>query len=118
MKRAKIVKRSEFEKEIVPDNHADTSYLEQDEFEDRLKEYQDGGFNFIGVRASCKILIPHGDDGTCIIQRIQSPGLWGVEDDSGADYFDSVFAEESNVLASMLKELGYEVVNDTKGGAA
>jgi len=41
----------------------------------------------------------------------ESPGLWGVESDSGNDYFDSVFREKSNILADMLSELGVKVVS-------
>ena len=106
----KIVSRSQFKMEVVPDQVADTSYLEQEGFEKRLKEYREDQFSYVGVRASCSIDIPHGKDGTCIIQRITSPGLWGIEDDSGQDYLGLVFTEESNVLASMLEELGWKVV--------
>jgi hypothetical protein len=105
----KTVSRSLFDRQIMPDECPDTSYLEQDDFTDRLQQYKDGQFSFVGVRASVEIDIPHGQGS--ITQRITSPGLWGIEDDSGADYLAEVFAEESNILAEMLQELGYTVTD-------
>ena len=64
-------------------------------------------FDFIGVRAAVELPIPYGKDR--ILTRIESPGLWGIESDSGEDYLDSVFQEESNILADMLAELGVTV---------
>ena len=87
--------------EIVPDEDADASYLEQEGmgFEDRLAAYRQGEFGFVGVRAVAQIVV--GD----VLQEISSPGLWGIEDDSGDDYFRSVFEEELETLRDMLKEL-------------
>jgi len=99
---------SDFRLEELPDECPDWSYLEQAEFEDRLQEFHDGDFCFVGVRASVEIKIPHGQ-GTVITHRITSPGLWGIESDSGEEYFRQVFQEESKVLASMLAELGVQV---------
>lgn len=101
------VNRSDFEREIVPDRDPDASYLEQEGFEDRRAEYRAGGFGFVGMRASIELHIPHG--GTTILQKITSPGLWGIEDDSGNEYFAECFAEEANILADMLQQLGVEV---------
>jgi hypothetical protein len=64
-------------------------------------------WSVVGVRAAVELPIPYGKDR--IITRIESPGLWGIESDSGEDYFDSVFHEESNILADMLAELGVAV---------
>ena len=66
-----------------------------------------GDFNHVGVRAAIELPIPFGKDR--ILTRIESPGLWGIESDSGEDYFDSVFQEESAILADMLTELGVRV---------
>jgi hypothetical protein len=102
------VSRESFTRQVLPDPHADASYLEQDEFEDRLEQYRAGCFGFVGVRASAELHIPHGS--AFIIQHIETPGLWGIEDDSGDDYLESVFQEECNTLASMLEAMGIEVV--------
>ena len=64
-------------------------------------------FDFIGIRAAVELPIPYGKDR--ILTRIESPGLWGIESDSGEDYLESVFQEESNILAGMLAELGVKV---------
>ena len=102
------VHASDFRMEELPDECPDSSYLEQDEFEDRLEQFQNGDFDFVGIRASVEIKIPHGT-GTVISHRITSPGLWGIESDSGDEYFRQVFREESEVLSSMLAELGVQV---------
>jgi hypothetical protein len=101
------VSKGDFDRQLVPDDCPDTSYLEQEEFEDRLAEYRRGEFDFVGLRASVEIPIPYGKDR--ILTRIESPGLWGIESDSGEDYFQSVFEEESQILADMLAELGVKV---------
>lgn len=104
------VNRSDFRMEELPDQTPDWSYLEQPEFEDRLKQFRQDEFYFLGIRASVELNIPHGP-GTFITQRITSPCLWGIESDSGVEYFRQVFDEEAEVLASMLAELGVEVTN-------
>jgi hypothetical protein len=102
------VSKRDFKRQLVPDVCPDASYLEQEGFEDRLAQYRQGAFDLIGVRASVELPIPYGKDR--ILTRIESPGLWGIESDSGEDYFDSVFQEESDILADMLAELGVKVM--------
>jgi hypothetical protein len=65
-----------------------------------------GDWSYVGVRAA--VDIPLSETQTAI--RIESPGLWGIESDSGEDYFDSVFQEECDSLVGMLEELGVKVV--------
>ena len=101
------VSKRDFDRQLVPDDCPDTSYLEQEGFEDRMEQYRQGGFDYVGVRAVVELPIPYGKDR--ILTRIESPGLWGIESDSGEDYLDSVFQEESNILADMLAELGVKV---------
>jgi hypothetical protein len=99
--------KNDFDRQLVPDDCPDTSYLEQDGFEDRLEQYRRGQFDVVGVRAVVEVPIPYGKDR--ILTRIESPGLWGIESDSGEDYLQSVFEEESAILADMLTELGVKV---------
>jgi hypothetical protein len=103
------VSKRDFDRQLVPDDCPDTSYLEQEGFEDRLEQYRQGDFDYVGVRAVVALPIPFGTDQ--ILTKVKSPGLWGIESDSGEDYFDSVFQEESNILADMLTELGVKVVD-------
>ena len=101
------VAKRDFDRQIVPDDCPDSSYLEQEGFADRLAEYRRGKFDYVGVRAAVELPIPFGKDR--ILTRIESPGLWGIESDSGEDYLESVFQEESAILADMLAELGVKV---------
>ncbi len=98
----------DFHRRIVPDDCPDTSYLEQAGFEDRQEQYRQGAFEFVGVRAAVELPIPFGKDR--ILVKVESPGLWGIESDSGEDYFHSVFREECDILAGMLAELGVKIL--------
>jgi hypothetical protein len=101
------ISKRDFDRQLVPDACPDASYLEQQGFEKRLQEYRQGYFEYVGVLAAVELPIPYGADR--ILARIESPGLWGIESDSGEDYLDSVFREESDILADMLAELGVKV---------
>lgn len=79
----------------------DPSYLEQEGFEDRLKQYRDGQFGFIGIRVLADIQIGN------VIQTISSGGLWGIENDSEESYFKEVEQEELVELRSQLHALGF-----------
>jgi hypothetical protein len=97
-------------REIVPDDSPDPSYLEQDGWQGRLAAYRQGEFGFVGVRAVAEIKIPHGAD--WIVSRVSSPGLWGIEDDSGEGYFREVFQEERKTLIDMLESLkDFEIID-------
>lgn len=85
---------------VVPDTDPDTSYLEQEGFEERLAQYQNGDFYFVGVRAEAEVEI----DGTT--QTIVSPGLWGVESDMDKIEFDSTAGEEWDALREILLTIG------------
>lgn len=98
--------------EIVDDDSPDTSYLDQDDFAERKEEYIEGDFSFVGVRARAEIRVPYGRD--FIVTTISSPGLWGIESDSGQDYFNSVFQEERATLLEMLKSIhDFELIGDS-----
>jgi hypothetical protein len=89
---------------ILPDEDPDPSYLYQEGlgFEDRKEAYERGEFGYVGVRAEVRLLV----NGT--IQEISSPGLWGVESDSGEDYLRDIGKDESATLIDILKELGID----------
>jgi hypothetical protein len=102
------ISKRDFSRRTTPDDCPDTSYLEQEGFEDRQEQYRQGAFEFVAIRAAVELPIPFGADR--ILVKIESPGLWGIESDSDEDYLESVFQEESNTLADMLAELGVKVV--------
>jgi hypothetical protein len=94
-------------------------YLFQDphyrtEDQARLDAWRDGQWHFLGVRARATIKIPHGINPQCwITSELLSPGLWGIESDSGDAYFRQVFQEEREILIAMLASMRtYEVIQD------
>jgi hypothetical protein len=105
---------NDFRRELIPDECPDTSYLEQEGWEDRLTAYRRDEFGFIGVRAIVELKIPSKQGGYWNTQKISSPGLWGIETDSGEDYFDEVFREECEQLAEMLEQMGMVVADMPK----
>lgn len=99
--------------DIVGDDDPDTSYLEQPEFKDRAAAYDAGDFSLVGVRAVAVIRF-NGDHDMCGgIAELATGGVWGIEDDSGRDYFDEVYGGELPTLRSMLDELGVTYTSET-----
>jgi hypothetical protein len=48
---------------------------------ERMEAYNDGGWNMMGIRAQAEIhTSSNGTD--CLINRVSSGGLWGIESDS------------------------------------
>ena len=90
-------------RQIIDDSDPDPSYLEQKGFEERLQQYRNGDFSFVGVRASAELHTPYGND--WIQSHLTSPGVWGIESDSDESYFDAVFADEKAILLEMLGEM-------------
>ena len=82
------------------DPEPDTSYLEQDEFEDRLEAYKRGEFSFIGARAEAEVIIEE------TTQTLRSGGLYGIESDSEDEYIDEIAAQEWAALRAVLKTVG------------
>lgn len=87
---------------VSPDSDPDTSFLEQEEFEERLALYRRGDFAFVGVYAEAH------DWTTGVTAR--SAGLWGIESDSGDDYMREIGIEECGEVA---KALGIPAPNPT-----
>lgn len=85
---------------IEHDPDPDVSFLDQDEFKDQREAYARGEFDFVGVRAEADVLIED------TLQTLTSPGLWGVESDSGEEYLVSVAVEEYEQLRKVLKTIG------------
>lgn len=82
----------------------DPHYRQQDE--DRLQAWRNDEWRFVGIRAKATIKIPYGINGECWIRsEIFSPGLWGIESDSGEPYLRQVYREERDILVGMLDSL-------------
>ena len=85
----------------LPDPFPDTSYLEAEGFEHRRQQYENGGFEFIGVRAEAEIVV------NTVCQTITSGGLWGIESDSDHQYLVEIENEEVDQLKAILQSLGF-----------
>jgi hypothetical protein len=91
---------------VLHDDDPDPSYFDsgdpeyKDQDEARRKEYENGDFSFVGVRAEAEVVVEN------VIQTITSGGLWGIESDSGEGYIDDVALEEYDNLREILKAIG------------
>ncbi len=101
-----MIQHEEIVMETLPDPCPDTSYLEQEGFEDRLRQAENGDFGFMGIRASCILLIGIGQTDHLIIQRFESPGVWAVETDSDPTHVQQLFEDERSILLAMLDVIG------------
>ena len=82
----------------------DPDYREQDQA--RLDAWRNDEWRFLGIRAKATIKIPHGSNPDCwITSELLSPGLWGIESDSGDPYFQKVYQDEREILIAMLASL-------------
>jgi hypothetical protein len=68
---------------------------------ERCEAYNRGEWCMMGVQAVATIEV------NGIRQTIRSGGLWGIESDSGSDYFGEVGEQELDDLRGMLAELGF-----------
>jgi hypothetical protein len=74
-------------------------YVSQDY--ERMESLHHGNWGYIGIRAEAEVVV----DGT--VQEITSGGLWGIESDSGREYFAEVETEEISSLRQTLRALGF-----------
>ena len=111
-----MITHDEIVMETLPDHCPDTSYLEQEGCEERLRQYRDGCFGFIGIRASCTLQIGTRDPNTVILHSFKSPGLWCIESDSEPNYLKEIFNNEKSILLTMLDAIGCHP-NESNGRA-
>jgi hypothetical protein len=82
----------------------DPDYREHDQA--RLDAWRKDEWHFLGIRAKATIKIPYGTNPDCwITSELSSPGLWGIESDSGDPYFQEVHRDEREILIGMLASL-------------
>ena len=101
-----MIRREEIVMETLPDPCPDTSYLEQEGFEERLRQSENGDFGFMGIRASCTLHIGIGQADHVILHSFKSPGVWGVETDSSPEHIRQLFEDERSLLLAMLDAIG------------
>lgn len=93
------------------DYDADLSYLDQTDaqmgegFEayaaQRKAAYWANDWGIVGVDARAIVCVGG------VRQEITSGGLWGIESDSGEDYFTEIESEQLDELAGILRALGF-----------
>ena len=69
---------------------------------DRMESLNNQQWGFIGIRADAEYSV-NGD----LRQDVTSGGLWGIESDSGDDYFTEVEQEQLAELKSQLAGIGF-----------
>lgn len=85
---------------IEEDAEPDASYLEQEDFEDRLTSYKRGEFHFVFARIEAEVLIAE------TVQLLTSPGLGGIESDTDEESVTQIVADEWDALRAVLKTVG------------
>lgn len=69
----------------------------------RMDDWRADRWNYVGVIARAHVAVPIGG-GSFTHFSLDSAGLWGIESDSGADYFAEVFEDEkAQVIANLGK---------------
>lgn len=81
------------------------------EDEDRIDAYGRSWYMF-GIQAVATLHFPQQHTESKIIQRISSPGLFGIESDSDDIYFEEVEEEQVAILLDMLEAMHVDVPND------
>lgn len=69
---------------------------------ERLESLSRGDYCMCGVYVSARVILPGSD----VSQEIRSDGLWGIESDSGIDYFREIESEELASLRGELESIG------------
>jgi hypothetical protein len=97
----------------LTDNDPDTSYMDQDGFEDLKRSYENGDFFYIGIKAEAEILTSHNGK-EWLINTITSGGLWGIESNSDESHLESIRMEEEHDLKAVLLKFGFSDGEITK----
>lgn len=88
-----------------PGNKAYQEYGKQD-FK-RMQDYNEGGWHEMGIIAEAEIEVSLDGGKNWKIDKLTSGGLWGIESDSGEDYFAQVEKEQLHELKAYLVEYGF-----------
>lgn len=103
--------RVEWEREEPADDRCDPrDYLFQDpdhrkSDRKRFNAWTRGDWGFIGVRAKATIYLPIGC-GAFTVCKMTSPGVWGIESDSGEDFLAEIFEQEKAGLKAAMLAIG------------
>lgn len=103
--------------EVIDDEDPDVSWLEQTPAElgsitaavwnhRRLESYKRGDWCLVGIRLAADVVLEHNGRTPRTI-TLTTPGLWGVESDSGEEYFRAEVVNDSELLGDDLHALGF-----------
>lgn len=110
--------------QLVADDDGDESWLEQTpaqlgsltaavENKRRLKALYRGEWHWVGARLAADVVIEH-EGRTDERLTLTTPGIWGIESDSDADYFREVALDDWDYLAADLAALGLDAETATR----
>jgi len=85
---------------MSPEETGNPESVEQDY--KRMEAGMRGEWCLIGIRAEAEVRLT-GDT----VQRITSGGLWGIESDSGEEYFQNIHGEQLEELSLELQAIGF-----------
>jgi hypothetical protein len=98
-----------------PERYSDVPSAEAERYReadsDRLRDFQQGAWEFLGVQAVAKVRLFLSSHPGGHVQKMEvcSGGLWGIESDSDAAYFAEVEAEQRADLEDNLAALGLRI---------
>ena len=96
--------RGQYRYFVAANSGADTGNpdsVEQDY--QRIESLNAGQWSFIGIWAEAHVQL----DGSSVVQRLRSDGLWGIESDSDDSHLESVEQEEIANLRDELATVGF-----------
>lgn len=101
----------EIERDEQPDHHSEPELCGEPAYEKqdraRIKSWKRGEWNFLGIRARVQFYIPHPyGPHSASVHALTTPGLWGIESDSGDEYLDEVYEEQKADLIELLHRCG------------
>ncbi|MBE3042558.1 hypothetical protein IMZ48_08260 [Candidatus Bathyarchaeota archaeon] len=77
----------------------------------RMEAYNNQQWYMMGVYAVAEVRTPTPQGGYSSTQHIRTPGLWGIESDSGTDYIKEVGQEQLDDLREHLGHFGVDLGN-------
>ena len=100
----------------VEDHDPDVSWLDQTDAEmgigweeharGRKDSYNRGDWHMVGVYVVA--IITYGTENDEFLHTIKSPGIWGIESDSGVEYLQEIAQDELVTLCDMLREMNVD----------
>jgi hypothetical protein len=92
-------------------DNPEVSFEEQErKANERMIAWERDEWYYIGIQARAHVTVVCNGTGTML--QFDSPGLWGIESDSGPEYINEVFQEECEKLKEIIKAFAnpiYEV---------